>query len=81
MKMDIPIDAATELPAEKKATDFKQSFWVRAAAFILAVAVGFLLARLVHAGFAALCTIGNGGQAKVSPLVAFWKALSSGLGD
>ena len=81
MKMEMPITATTEFPAEKKVTNFKQRFWVRAVVFTLAVAVGFLFTRLLHAGFAALCALGDGGQAKVSPFITFWRTLRSGLGS
>ena len=77
--MEVPITSTTEIPAEKKAVDLTQNTWVRACAFVLAVGVGFLFARALHAGFCVMSKIGDGGGDKVSPLIAFWKMLHSGL--
>jgi len=79
MKMEMPISAAAEFPAPKKAIDITQNFWVRVCAFALAMAVGFLFARLLYATFCVASKLGDGGQDRVSPFVAFWKMLHSGL--
>jgi hypothetical protein len=80
MKMETHA-ATMAFPAEKRVDDITQNFWFRAGVFVLSVAVGFLFARLLHAGFALLPALGDGATGKASPLVAVLKLLRSGLGN
>ena len=81
MKMETPAATVVALSVERKIGDIKQNFWFRAGAFALSVAGGVLFARLLHAGFSVLPTLGDGAQNKVSPVVTILKILRSGLGN
>ncbi len=69
------------MSAEKKIDDIKQTFWFRAAVFVLSVAGGILFSRLLHAGFTLLPSLRDGAHGKVSPLIAALKMLRSGMGN
>jgi len=77
MKIKTPAATAAAVYTEKKIEQIKQNPWIRAGAFALSVTAGFLLARLLHAGFTWLPTLCNGTQDKASPLMAILKLLRS----
>ena len=81
MKMEMPIDTAAEFSSERKTTDIKQNFWVRAAAFVVSVAGGFLVARLVYALFVVLPRLADTAPDKAGPLLTILKLLRSGLAN
>jgi hypothetical protein len=81
MKMETPTVALAAISVEKKTGNVKQNPWLRASAFVLSAASGFLFARLLHLGFTLLPTLTDGAQEKAGPLVAILKLLRSGLGN
>jgi len=80
MNMETPSTRIVAISAGKK-DDITQNPWLRAGAFALAVAGGFLCARLVHVFLTWLPTLGDGAQDKAGPIVTILRLLRTGLGN
>ncbi len=79
--MEMPGTTVAAISAERKIHDITQNPGLRAGAFALAAAGGFLFVRLVHVFLTWLPTLGNGAQDKAGPIVTILKLLRTGLGN